>query len=984
MSTQGARRRLLSDDRNKADIPIELKGITFRRDVAHPTGIDAPRDTLSAGVQKLAGAIARQSDAVVDKEREDTVASMSLQAKARQGTDMAVNAIDADKKRSPIMAAILGETVSARVAEDQALQNVGINMTNLAYENMGNLAELPTEDAIKELGKYGSDLVKEVKDPKMRQRAMDLTGAMMPELAKVHYKERYAYLRKQQTENNKEFIISKTDLLKNRLNNADSTAHAAEILQSFSDTMFEPNDPTGENSNLLSRAEQRNIVLEQANIDLLAGDNTLYRAAKMPRKNSLSPSELVALEKANQSYVDKKAQRQRAILASQKALRTQQSAMVKQGVRQATAEAASVDTIDEFGSIVRRNTANMTALDRAEATTKLIKSWDLKQDSMSDFIVQQATNQAYAATSLVEATEVMQELREELEKLEAEGTNSVLDNTNKAKTFETVRKLHEAITTKWEGKVSKAEKTATTIGELAGDKESLSKGVTDILHQVDGSIKPNEKNKIIKAGRDAFYSQKKVEITGALSGQEEVLREQDTDEGFAEVEQQGYKMIDQWYETTNKEQQDFALFNAKKVAWSKTVEARQGTVAKNIDAKRKASFIEKYGLQSPEEQASNPFVTSKKDEQAAADFTVTRGIQGMIKGTPVEAQAIRASNPLTNGIEVTTAAGEQVKLSGVQVAGRLVDQLTKEGAAFNGVYIDNFLSSVISKPQLDVGKDEQLYSESRANELRAAERLLSGNVRSSLTEDQRVHLKYQLDGLNSSTSPELVERRFETWKANKGNEQYQERAFKNGIDKAQHVNKIVASIGKVDNDHTMEFQQRYGMYLTETGSKKDADELLRTYIRDNTVPALGLSVINGKHLEEELGFGADLTLDGLLKGAGYQTGTIQQHGQTIKVSGATNVITSLMGAPVDTQGNQITNFNRLNVVSIEYVPGDTAVNMRMTSGVPARIPLSMLRTMGNNVLDKRRAEAAGRYKTSAVGANPSTYRALHLGRINRG
>jgi hypothetical protein len=318
----GSRERQQSDDKNKGFTGTEVNQESSRINTAHdkqgktnlimhlneqvatippdyqldvsPRSADGNK-MLNAGSAALAASISGVADVAQENWRKDTTNKLALKASAMQGTNIAINSIIQSKKRNPFMAAVLGQTVTSKIAEAQSIQNATTQLFNHTTENMSTLAELPTDQAIESMSQTAEDLVSAIDDPDLKEVALNSLLAQMPKLAQAHHKERYAMVRNKQTQNNREGIINDRIAFENSLKIASLPEERIMIMREFAENLYHPNDPTGMQQNKAAIQEYRTLVHTQAATDLANGNKSMYDAIGAIPEGE--PGALTALEK---------------------------------------------------------------------------------------------------------------------------------------------------------------------------------------------------------------------------------------------------------------------------------------------------------------------------------------------------------------------------------------------------------------------------------------------------------------------------------------------------------------------------------------------------------------------------------------------------------------------------------------------------------------------------------------------------------------
>lgn len=313
--------------------------------------IDGPSiNAVNDGAAILAGAISNIADQAREGWRKETTARLAMKASAEQGTNIAINSIALEKKRNPIMAAVLGQTVTSQVSEAQSIENATTALYNHANENMSKLAELTTDEAIEQLTNKSEDLITEIQDPELRTLALNNLVAQMPKLAQAHYKERYALQRNKQVENNREHIVNNMTALKFDLNRASTIQEKLDITDTYRQNIFNNNDPLGVQQDELSKQEYRSLVLSQVSKDLENGDIMMYHV--LQGIGADSPNKL------NQTELD-------ALGGSIKAYDTRQDTMATQVMSIADMSLNSAETYEEYQVAVQE-------------ANKLLAEWKMK------------------------------------------------------------------------------------------------------------------------------------------------------------------------------------------------------------------------------------------------------------------------------------------------------------------------------------------------------------------------------------------------------------------------------------------------------------------------------------------------------------------------------------------------------------------------------------------------------------------------------
>jgi len=266
---------------------------------------DVGNKMFTQGVNELAKSISGIAEVSREGWRKETVNKLALKASAAQGTDIAINSIAATKKRDPFMAAVLGQTVTSRVAEAQSVQNATTALYNTASEEMPQLAGLPTEEAMEVLATRGEEFVAQIQDPEMRQVALDNLMSHMPKLAQQHHKERYALMRNKQVQNNRESIINSRIMFENTKKIAVLPEEKIALMVGYAKSIYDVNDPTGMQQDDVSKKEFRTLVHTQAATDLRNGNKTLYDAIKgipQGKPNALTSLEREGFREAETAY----------------------------------------------------------------------------------------------------------------------------------------------------------------------------------------------------------------------------------------------------------------------------------------------------------------------------------------------------------------------------------------------------------------------------------------------------------------------------------------------------------------------------------------------------------------------------------------------------------------------------------------------------------------------------------------------------------
>lgn len=286
--------RNVTADANAGEMDTSPKLLSARQGTArvqkHVDGTDVDR---AEGMSNLAQGIASVSNRIQDQYVDETKAELLLKGKARQGNNLAMNEIDEDKQRSPVMKALLGESVTAQGANMQIAQNALLKLETDSLTNMDDYANMTTDEYIDTMSKKSSEMVQQINDPEVRDRVFDYMLASIPEISKEHYKARYARVRQDGIDSTMEYIGAKMENLGAKIGKLQFDEKPQAILDMSQDIFTNTSGMSDHGGNkIVSDTEYRALVIQEAQRRLADGDPMLAKIIQgVQGEESLTPSE---------------------------------------------------------------------------------------------------------------------------------------------------------------------------------------------------------------------------------------------------------------------------------------------------------------------------------------------------------------------------------------------------------------------------------------------------------------------------------------------------------------------------------------------------------------------------------------------------------------------------------------------------------------------------------------------------------------------
>ena len=254
---------------------------------------------LDQGVKALGSSLGNTFARVLKNKAENINANRQLDAAARQGTEKAINSIDAEKKRTGWEKYVFGENIEYRAAQQRAVQN----QVQQAYlEEANTITQRAAETSEQYKARLATALNKQLEqypdDTDTQRLITDSWSKATEQLTRAQAKEHYGFNQTQQRETTRQSIEGTFDTFLTESKNISSPEEAQEFTQRAKQFFSGVGKPEG-----MNKVAYRGLMNESIEKSLAEGNIGVYNMADANGWfNDLNKQERTKLDTAIKKY----------------------------------------------------------------------------------------------------------------------------------------------------------------------------------------------------------------------------------------------------------------------------------------------------------------------------------------------------------------------------------------------------------------------------------------------------------------------------------------------------------------------------------------------------------------------------------------------------------------------------------------------------------------------------------------------------------
>lgn len=254
---------------------------------------------IERGVQRLSEGLGNILTQFRDSQLEKVRADKEFEAAQRQGEQSALNSIDAARKRTGLDLKFFGQDPGVRRAQQMAVANEVLDVSLREMTNMNDRAHLSPEQYSAYLDEqYEQSMALYKGDVETQNIAKAAWMDVVKDLKEVHYKENFGYSLEEQSKQNVQRFLAKTDLIGQQLKN--DPYRAAELVGELTELW---NIDKAGNPGSRERAD----LVEALTLGLSQGNAAVMQAVQMGNfQEKATPAERAEVDQALAKYDQRK------------------------------------------------------------------------------------------------------------------------------------------------------------------------------------------------------------------------------------------------------------------------------------------------------------------------------------------------------------------------------------------------------------------------------------------------------------------------------------------------------------------------------------------------------------------------------------------------------------------------------------------------------------------------------------------------------